>query len=262
MSTITKGPTWTGDRRVTLQSTSKDLRHWEKPWYVLTPDDKQDQGQTQFYAMDGYLARGDLLIGMVKVLRDDLRAANTPEGSFGIGYTSLAWSRDGRHWVRDKTPFFEPDSTDGAWDHAHAWVDEQLPMGDEVWLYYGGYKNGHKINRTIERQIGLLKLPRDRYVAQEADAAGGTLRTPPLILGGNKVSLNANVRGDLKARLLSAAGDVLPGFDYSDCQPIHGDSLQHELRWSGDFQSLKGQPLRLEFQLRDTQLFAINVEGN
>ncbi|MCH5374438.1 MAG: hypothetical protein JJ992_10695, partial [Planctomycetes bacterium] len=40
-----------------------------------------------------YINRGDLLIGMVKVLRDDLVAEGVPAGAYGVGYTSLAWTR-------------------------------------------------------------------------------------------------------------------------------------------------------------------------
>jgi hypothetical protein len=68
--------------------------------YVLRPDDRVDPGQTQFYAMNGYLRRGDVLIGLVKILHDDWRAGGTPEGAYGVGYTALAWTRDGINWVR------------------------------------------------------------------------------------------------------------------------------------------------------------------
>ncbi len=103
------GPTWSGTRRITKQSASHDLRRWAEPWVVLAPDDKLDQGETQFYAMDGYLARGDLILGMVKVLRDDLKADQPPDprDAYGIGYTTLAWTRDGEQWTRDREPFFD-----------------------------------------------------------------------------------------------------------------------------------------------------------
>ena len=151
-------------RRTTLQAVSDDLLHWSPKWIVLAADNRYDKDVLQFYAMNGYLARGELVIGMVKNLHDDWEAEGRPQGAFGIGSTSLAWTRDGQTWVRDREVFFGPDPQPGAWDHAHAWIDEQLPVGDEVYLYYGGYKWGHKHNRFAERQIGLVKMPRDRYV--------------------------------------------------------------------------------------------------
>src|SRR5690606_23842285 len=89
VSTYTTGPTWTGTRRVTMTSTSDDLIRWREPWYVLTPDSKDD-GETQFYCVGSIIARGDLLVGMLRVLRDDLPA--DPGGKVaGIGYTVLIW---------------------------------------------------------------------------------------------------------------------------------------------------------------------------
>ena len=121
-----------------------DLLQWTQPHHVLVPDYSIDEGELQFYALDGYLQRGGLTLGMVKVLRDDLKADTPPDppDAYGVGYTTLAWSRDGETWMRDPEPFFQPDPQQGAWDHAHAWIDEQLPVGDEVYLYYGGYARG------------------------------------------------------------------------------------------------------------------------
>ena len=42
------GPTWSGTRRVTKDSIRHDLLQWTEPWFVLTPDDKLDEGETQF----------------------------------------------------------------------------------------------------------------------------------------------------------------------------------------------------------------------
>ncbi len=259
LSVYTTGRTWKGQRRVTMHSTSRDLVRWEKPWYVLTPEDGADQGQTQFYAMSGYLIRGGLWIGLVKVLRDDLTAPGAPRGSYGIGYTALAWSRDGRHWVRDRTPLFEPDVKPGTWDHAHAWIDFQLPVADKVYLYYAGYRNGHKVNRFEERQIGLLRIDRDRYVSRDAGTKEGFLRTPPVIFSGSRMTVNAKVNGRLAARLLDLAGKPIPGFDAADCEPIRGDSTVLGVRWRKPLRELCDRPLRIEFQLRDAQIYGFDL---
>jgi hypothetical protein len=134
---------------------------------------------------------------MVKVLRDDLRADNPPDppDAYGIGYTALAWSQDGEHWTREREPFFDRDPRPGAWDHAHAWIDEQVAVGDDVCLYYGGYARGHKVNRFEERQIGLVKMRRDRYVAREAGADGGTIETPVVVIDGDTLTINADAGG-------------------------------------------------------------------
>ncbi|GEM_PF-948799 len=193
VSVYRPGDRWIGDRRVTMHAFSDDFIHWSPPHYVVTPDDALDGGQTQFYAMDGYLVRGGLIVGMVKVLRDDLKADNPPDPpeAYGVGYTTLAWSRDGETWTRDREHFFDPDPRPGAWDHAHAWIDEQLIVGDDLYLYYGGYARGHKVNRFEERQIGLVKTKRDRYVARAASGVPGRIRTPRLLFDARALTINA-----------------------------------------------------------------------
>ena len=255
----TTGPTWAGNRRVTLQSTSSDLIHWERPWYVLTPDDSTDPGQTQFYMMSGYVFRGDLIIGLVKILRDDVQAPGTPAGAFGIGYTSLAWSRDGRHWVRDQAPFFEPDPSPAAWDHAHAWMDFQLPVGDEVYIYYGGYRYGHKMDPQEGRQIGMVRMQRDRYVSRDAGPEGGALLTRLLTLAGDRITVNAKIDGELRVRLRDRAGNPVLGFDAADCHPVRGDSLAHPVEWPVSPAALRDRPVSIEFLLTDGQLYGFDL---
>lgn len=261
-STTVTDPAWAGERRVTTQSVSDDLLAWRPPWRVLVPDPTREHDQTQFYAMDGFLARGPLLIGMVKVLRDDLKADDPPDppDAYGVGYTTLAWSRDGEHWTRDREPFVDRDPRRGAWDHAHAWVDEQVPVGEEVFLYYGGYARGHKVNRFEERQIGLLRMKRDRYVAREAGAEGGSFRTPPVVLEGGKLTMNADASGgEIRVQVLDSDGRPLDGFTFADGEPFSGDDLDAPLRWKHEAARLRGQPVRLEFQMRNARLFAIGV---
>ena len=113
----------------------------------------------------------------------------------------------------------------GTWDHAMTWVDCQFPVGDETYLYYGGYARGHKVERFTERQIGLARMKRDRYVAREAGKTPGTLRTPLLTLDGSTLTLNAEARGgEVKAQVLDSAGKPMPGFTFADCTPIRSDA--------------------------------------
>lgn len=262
VSSIGTGPTWSGRRRNTLASFSPDLIHWEQPWSIISPDDSKDQGQTEFYCMAGVLARGNLLIGTVKVLRDDLPA--DPGGDVaGIGYTVLAWSHDGgRTWTRDREPFLDRNPERGAWDHAMTWADCQLPVGDQVYCYYGGYARGHKTERFTERQIGLVRFPRDRYVAREAGDASGTLWTPLLTLDARRLTLNLDAKeGEARVQMLDVNGVPVPGFTYTECRPLTGDSLTAEVRWAQPLERLRGKPVRLEITLRRGALYALEFHG-
>jgi hypothetical protein len=252
------GEKWTGQRRITKQAVSTNVLNWSQPSPVLLPDDR-DEGETQFYAMDGFLTRGDLIIGMVKVLRDDLKADQppVPPDAYGIGYTTLAWTRDGRQWTRERTPFLDRNSEPGTWDHAHAWIDEQVPVEDEVYLYYGGYRSGHKVNRFQERQVGLIKMKRDRYVGQETTSRG-TLSTKPLLLSGKKLFVNADAsRGELRVQVLTAEGKPIDGLTTDDGEPIRTDAVRSAVHWQREFPAT---PVILEFTFEKAVLYGFELE--
>ena len=60
-----------GYRRLVGQSVSRDCIAWSAPRRIIVADDR-DEGVTEFYGIGPVLARGGLLIGLLKVLRDDL----------------------------------------------------------------------------------------------------------------------------------------------------------------------------------------------
>ena len=165
--------------RTPFESVSEDLIHWKPPWQIVAADPSAavEKGDTQFYGMSGVITRGSLLVGLVKVLRDDLncepgktaKELHDAKRSFaGLGYTVLARSNDGETWKRDTEPFLDRNSQPGTWDRAMTWGDCQVLVGDCVYMYYGGYRWGHKADRFTERQIGFAHMPRDRYVALSA----------------------------------------------------------------------------------------------
>jgi hypothetical protein len=264
-------------------SFSRDFKTWSDPMGMVYSPDENDPGVTQWYGAAGFQVRGDLIIGFLRVLRDDLTPEGAPsqavaanntgsaslganllgdKGGSGMGYTVLTWTRDGETWQRDRETdkFFEPDPQPGTWDHAMAWVGSSVAVADELWLYYAGYRWGHKYHHSTDRQIGMVKMPRDRFVAREAGQQAGTLTTRAVIIDGQTLSLNVDAPGgEVRVQLTSPGGDPIPGFRFQDCQPVTGDKVNAPVQWARRLADLSGQPVCLEFSLRAARLFAFEV---
>jgi hypothetical protein len=136
------------------------------------------------------------------------------------------------------------------------WIGAALPVGDEVYFYYGGYARGHKVEPTTERQIGLARMKKDRYLALVPTGREGTIVTRPFLVPGGRLTVNARApRGSVLVRVLDEMGRPFDGLGVSEAGPIQGDVLAGEERWPRPLGDLKGKPVRLEFQLRDAALF-------
>ena len=246
-----------GYRRCVGQSVSSNCVDWTPPRRIIAPD-ARDEGITEYYSIGGVVNRGSTLVGLLKVLRDDLPC--DPGGPVeGIGYSVLAWSNDGETWQRDREPFLDRNHEPGSWDHAMSWIDCQLPVGDDVYLYYGGYARGHKVERFKERQIGLVRLKRDRYVAREASGSG-FLQTKAMKFTGKALALNLDATGgEVRVAILDANDRPLRGFKFADCDPIRSDSLSALVHWKKPASQLTGKTVRLQISLHNARLFALEV---
>ena len=230
-------------RRLVGMSVSQDFVHWEKPWRIFAPD-ARDDGLLEFYGMGAIHFRGSLSIGLVRVLRDDLPC--DPGGpSNGIGYSVLASSRDGVSWHRYRESFLNRNLEKKSWDHAMTWIGFALPVGDEMFFYYGGYARGHKIEPGTERQIGLARMKKDRYVAVRPIRDEGTLLTRPFDLSSDRLTLNADAaQGEIRVRILGVDGKPVPGVERAESEPIRGDALAAEVRWPISLSRALNRPVR------------------
>ncbi len=261
-------PSIDDNRRIPHETVSKDLLHWKPIWPIIMPmnDIPMEHGETQFYSMSGIITRGDLLIGLVKVLRDDLNATpgktakemgDMNRKAAGLGYTVLAWSRDGVTWERDYQPFIPRNPIPGTFDHAMSWGDDQIIVGNNTYVYYAGYKRGHKVNRFNERQIGLAIMPKDRYVSRDAGLNEGYLITKPLILNADSLAVNANIEGEIQVRLLDENCKPVKGFNWIK---LKGNSVDIKADWGKSLNTINGMPVRLQFKMKNAQLFCFYLK--
>lgn len=231
-----------GYRRIVGVMHSRDGRTWTPPRKIITPD-ARDEGITEFYGLGGVIQRGGLLVGFLRVLRDDL-PANEGGPVQGLGYTVLAWSRDGVRWQRDRQPFVDRGAP-GSWDRAMAWADAQIVAGDRTLVYYGGYLTGHKGDPQKERQIGVATMGADRYVAREAKARGRLVTRPVTLRRGLTVNASGAVRVTVRR-----AGRVL-----ASCAAAGDDGTARAVPCA---RGLRGR-VQLDFGLDRARLFAFSV---
>jgi hypothetical protein len=182
----------------------------------------------------------------------------------------LAVSRDGVHWTRpERRPFIE-NGPPGALDDATIYMGAGLlRQGDELWQYYHGARALH--NQVMPNWYSKggtytrVTLPLDRYVALDASVAPATFTTEPLTFEGDRLEINADVRGGgyVKLELQDEAGQPLPGFALAQCTPLAGDSLRHVVKWEGGgLKTLAGKPLRLRCEARDASLYAFQFAAD
>jgi hypothetical protein len=249
---------------------SQDFEKFTDLKVIFAPDSK-DPGTTEFYGVTGFQVRGDLIIAFIQLLRDDLRAEGAPDEAVyqnfgnngaGMGYTVVAWTRDGETWQRErqKDAILSPVPEVGVWDHAMAWISSAVPVDDEVYLYYAGYRWGHKLNRSLDRQIGLVKIKQDRYVARKAGERGGLLVTPLVTLDADKLTLNCDAEhGEIRVQVVDELNGPIYGLTFADCKPIKANSTTVPVEWAQSLKLAHGKKVRLQFSIKNASLFAFGL---
>jgi hypothetical protein len=134
---------------------------------------------------------------------------------------------------------------------------------DEHWIYYSGMSERHYAYGR-EMEIGLAKLPLDRFISQQAEDELGTITTKPFVLEGDSLQVNVDATdGRFYAEILDADGNPIPGFTVTELK-YYGrvDALRLRPQWnnSEDLSSLKGKAIRLKFHLYNAKLYAFQVK--
>lgn len=185
--------------------------------------------------------------------------------------TSLAISRNGRVFERfpGRPRVIErgkPDSWDsGMVFGSPAWQE----VGDEWRIYYAGYNGSHH-STTREPGIGMANIRKEGFASLRGPRSGGVVCTRLIRWPGDKLLVNCDAShlanksdpnsGFLKVRVVDAGRKPLKGFDYDDCVPFTGDSTHHEVKWKDkSIAELKGQVVRLEFQLKMADLYTFKA---
>lgn len=109
--------------------------------------------------------------------------------------------------------------------------------------------------------VERLLLRTDGFASVTAPWSGGELLTKPLTFGGSELEINyrTSAAGFVRVEIQDAAGKPIPDHTLDDCPEIIGDEIERIVAWKqgADVSRLAGQPVRLRFVMKDTDLFAI-----
>ena len=272
--------TFAGGVRVIGRSESRDFIHWTEPGkqIVLKPD-AQDPKGTEFYGMPVMCYEG-IYAGLLwiyhndphwpwpkeTIINDDKLSRNQQTVD-----TQLTFSRDGIQWERsaNREPFL-PLGTVGTWDDGCIYPTTPLVVGDEIWIYYGGFNVRHtreslsSLGKIVEGKrkaaaVGLAKLRLDGFVSIDGGAKEGTLLTKPFTFSGDDLWLNLNAaRGSVFVEVLDQELRPLPGFTKAQAITRRTNSVRQPIRWKSgsSLSSISGKPIRLKFYLSNAELYS------
>ena len=101
----------------------------------------------------------------------------------------------------------------------------------------------------------------DGFASVRAGYDGGSLLTKPLVFSGKNLAINfaTSAAGGIKVQIESPDGKPLEGYTFADCQELIGNEIDRVVVWKGksDLESLAGKPVRLRFQLKDADVYAL-----
>jgi len=252
---------------------SDDLVHWSSPRTVLETDERDADGlhltdegalggkgessirgrDRQFYGMSVFPAAG-VYIGLAQIY--DVPAGTT--------WLELCHSRDGLEWQREplREPFIAPrPGTWERWQVRPAMASPPVRVADEHWIYYSVSPHSHHEGKAMSgRAIACRAMKVDRWVGYRSGAAKGELLTHALE-SEPRLWLNARIEGDGEVRVavLDEWGRAIEGFTESECRPIHGDSIRHEVQWGERAVIPAGKPIRLRLLSRNASLYAFSL---
>lgn len=240
--------------RVVAHTTSSDFLTWEHTQPNSAPvvmgADLEDPIASEVYGM-GVFKYESVFIGLVQHFQ------NRPEDT--ILNIQLAVSHDGNDFTRvgDRTPFI-PNGGVGEWDRFNVAVANNPPIedGDNLRFYYSDRRYRHSPYEGTDSgpstgAIGFGTIQRDRFVAMEADYAGGTLLTKPLVLTSPDLRLNARADwGEIRVEALDMDGKTI-----AVSEPLRADELDSPVVWNTP--PPVGTALQLRISVTNGQLYAL-----
>jgi len=251
---------------------SADCLNWSEPQFLEygdSPDEELYTNQIIPYPraphiMVGFPSR--YVEGRGPLTEWHKKMSEEHPGRTYISYTDGLFmsSRDGRTFHRWGEAFLRPGMPEsrvwsyGACYQSYGLVEtaSDIPDGPREWSVYAcqGYRNGPGMIRRF-----TLRL--DGFASVRAPFSGGTVLTKPLIHGGTQLELNyaTSAAGSIRVEIQDIEGNPITGLSLDECNPLFGNTLNRKAVWKSGAapKTAAGTPVRLLFELKDADLFAL-----
>ena len=283
---------WRGPygKRLIGRAESPDMIHWSEPEIILVPDG-DDYPDTEFYSMPVIPYEG-VYVGLLWIFRTT-NVTHHPE---------VVFSRDGFHFQRNyREPFIPRGGARGDFDYSSVYAQDTIVHGDRIFTYYIGTnsrspetalelgdKSTEGIGLAVSRLDGFVSLDsgkgwvvKDRSEEELQQIYGereifpepesfGQMTTRPFGFSGSRLYLNASMApiaagpgpGEVRVEILRANFKKLPGFSFSDADPVRQTSTAHLVSWNGnsDLSALAGKPVKLRFYFKNAKLYSFQFK--
>jgi hypothetical protein len=241
---------------------SDDLREWTNHRFIMAME-ADDPADTELYQF-GCHKFGATYVGYVSIFY--LRRPQPID-------IHLATSRDGLHFTRvcRGTPFI-PHSPQGYYDFMAMACSQPKPVmvNDTIYLYYAALNFAHDAAEAPNQTgaVALATLKRDRFASLETgfDSGAGRVLTKPMVVSHPRLYVNAGTwaNGSIQVEVLARDWQPIPGFTVAESAAIHGDALDHPVRWKDnpDLGKLIGKEVRLKFHMAQARLHAMTLSDD
>ena len=219
------------------------------------PEDGQFHGASVFYHQGLYLG-----------LLQRLDFGGFDRGGTGKMPAELVWSAGGLEWNR---PFVEHDfmtlnEDSGAFDAGCLWTSATpIHLETTSRFYYGAYPDWNADLNASTTGIGMMTIPKDRWIGLTPVDEVGQLTLNPLHLDRDtRITINADASGgDIRLELLDSSGYRVKGFSRDQAEPLVGDRLRHLVGWNDNpIRMLPPGPYMIRIHLRKATLYALSIE--
>ncbi len=243
--------------RAIQRNLSEDFLHWDEPERNV-----YDEGVPleQFYTNATVRCPGAEHIYLsfpMRFMADRHKILEHPK--VGVSDNVMMSSRDGVHWSR---PFLEswmrPGPDQRNWTQRNLIVAQGiLETGDDFSLF---------VNENYQWDSAYIRrvtVPRFRFGSAYGEKKGGMFQTQPILFEHGKLRINyaTSAPGSVRVGIVDENGWPLPRYSPEDCDVIYGDELERDVTWRGssDLSFLRGKVVRFKFELRDADVYAMQI---